>query len=55
MAKENDWRASVVIPAELADKIIEMRKRDEYARCSLSEIIRILIEKGLERKGYRKQ
>lgn len=44
----NNWRASLVIPKELEDKIIALRKKDEFARCSISEIVRILIAKGLE-------
>ena len=48
MGSKNVWRASLIIPKELEDKIIALRKTDEFARCSISEIVRILISKGLE-------
>lgn len=47
MPNKNDWRASVVIPAELAERIYQLRSRRGLARYSLSEIIRQLIEAGL--------
>ena len=48
MSTANEWRASVVIPKEIEEKIIELRKTDRFARCSISEIMRILIKKGLD-------
>lgn len=48
MANTNEWRASVVIPKEIEERIIELRKTDRFARCSISEIMRILIKKGLD-------
>ena len=48
MATNNEWRASVVIPKEIEERIIELRKTDRFARCSISEIMRILIKKGLD-------
>lgn len=47
MSNKNDWRASVVIPADLAERIYRLRSREGLARCSLSDIIRQLIEAGL--------
>lgn len=47
MQNKNDWRASVVIPADLAEKIYQLRSREGLARCSLSDIIRKLIATGL--------
>ena len=41
-------RVSLVIPDELNDALIELRKTDEFCRCSYSEIIRRLMEMGLE-------
>lgn len=41
-------RYCVAMPPELEERIIEMRKSDKYCRKSISEIIRILIVKGLE-------
>lgn len=32
------------------ERIIRLRKTDKYARCSISEIIRQMIEKGLEQE-----
>lgn len=47
MPNKNDWRASVVIPADLAERIYRLRSREGLARCTLSDIIRQLIEAGL--------
>lgn len=41
-------RMSVSINEETDKKIIEMKKTDEYCRCSYSEIIRKLIEEGIK-------
>lgn len=43
----NMKRLSVGIPAELEERIIQLRKTDRFCRCSTSEIIRILIKSGL--------
>lgn len=48
MDSDKMWRASVVIPSDVEQAIIDMRKRDEFARCSISEILRSLINRGLE-------
>lgn len=48
MSSNNEWRASVVIPKELEERIIELRKTDKFARCTISEIMRTLIQKGLD-------
>lgn len=48
MNSNNEWRASVVIPKELEERIIELRKTDRFARCTISEIMRTLIQKGLD-------
>ena len=47
MKNMDSWRASVVLPKEMADAIIKLRQKDEFARCSLSDIMRMLIEIGL--------
>ena len=47
MATEN-WRMSLTLPKELEDAIIELRKTDKYCRMSYAEIIRRLIEAGLD-------
>lgn len=41
-------RMCISIPAELERRILELRKTDQYCRKSLSEIVRMLIMKGLE-------
>lgn len=40
-------RFSFMAPQDLEDKIIELRKTDEFCRMSFSEIIRILLERGV--------
>lgn len=51
MNNERVWRASVVLPRETEEAIIRLRQRDEFARSSLSDILRMLIEIGLEQNG----
>ena len=46
MATEN-WRMSLTLPKELEDAIVKLRKTDKYCRMSYAEIIRQLIEVGL--------
>lgn len=41
-------RFCIAMPQDLEEKVYELRKTDEYCRKSLSEIVRILIQKGLE-------
>ena len=43
-----DWRITVSLTKEQENAIVELRKTDEYARCSFGEIIRRLIDAGLE-------
>jgi Arc/MetJ-type ribon-helix-helix transcriptional regulator len=40
-------RISIAIPDELDDRILALRKTDEFIRCSYSEIVRQIIERGL--------
>lgn len=40
-------RFSFMAPQELEDKIIALRKTDEFCRMSFSEIIRILLERSI--------
>lgn len=44
----NQKRFCVAMTPELEEKIVDLRKTDKYCRKSLSEIVRILIQKGLE-------
>lgn len=41
-------RITVSFPDEVDSAVIALRKRDEYARCTYSEIIRRLVIIGLE-------
>ncbi len=50
--QKNTWRASVVLPASIEERVYRMRQSDEFARSSISEILRIVLEKGLEAYGY---
>lgn len=47
MEQKRTWRASVVLTQEMEEAIIKLRQKDEFARCSLSDIVRMLIEIGL--------
>ena len=51
MVKENveTKRMSLSLPRELEAAVIDLRKTDEYCRCSYAEIIRRLMQLGLER------
>lgn len=43
----NMRRICVPIPHETDQKIVELRRRDEYLRTTYSGVVRDLIEKGL--------
>ena len=43
-----NWRLSVSLSKELEAEIIKLRKEDEYCRMSYADLIRILIERGLQ-------
>lgn len=44
---ENVKRTTISFPTELAERIFALRKDDRFVRCSYSELIRQLTEKGL--------
>lgn len=52
-------RTTISFPNELTERIFDLRKDDRFVRCSYSELIRQLTEKGLaileeeNRKGNR--
>ena len=48
MENDQKWRLSVQLTAEQAKKLIELRKRDEFCRLSYGEILRRLVDAGLE-------
>ena len=41
-------RMSISISEEMENKIVELRKTDEFCRCSYTEIIRRLLEEGVK-------
>lgn len=41
------WRVNVSIPTEIENRIIDLRKQDEYCRKSFSRIILEMIVRGL--------
>lgn len=43
----NMKRTTVSFPAELTERIFALRRDERYVRCSYSELIRQLVEKGL--------
>lgn len=44
-------RISVCIPPEMEQKLADLRKTDKYCRMSWAEIIRSLIDSGLNSEG----
>lgn len=52
MENENkSWRLSVQLTPEQAKELIELRKQDEYCRLSYGELLRRLVDAGLEATG----
>ena len=45
---KKDWRLSIKLTPRQEEAIVELRKTDKYARCSFGEIVRQLIDAGLE-------
>lgn len=45
--KDKNWRISMNLTPELEEAILSLRQREEYRRCSLAEIMRRLVEAGL--------
>ena len=41
-------RITISIPEDMEKAIFGLRKRDEYTRCSTSEVIRQLVDLGLQ-------
>ena len=53
MEKEKqNWRLSVQLTDEQEKALIELRKRDEFCRLSYGELVRRLIDAGLEVNGH---
>ena len=45
---KQNWRLSIQLTKEQEKELIDMRKRDEYCRLSFGELVRRLIDAGLE-------
>lgn len=44
----NMRRVTICFPDEVNEKILNLRKTDEYVRCTFGEIVRRLVIKGIE-------
>ncbi len=44
----NMRRVTICFPEEVNDKILDLRRTDEYVRCTFGEIVRRLVIKGIE-------
>lgn len=40
-------RVTVPIPQDMDREILEMKKKDEYVRCSYAELVRLVLQRGL--------
>ena len=45
---KQNWRLSIQLTKEQEKELVDMRKRDEYCRLSFGELVRRLIDAGLE-------
>lgn len=43
-------RITISIPEDMDKRILNLRKRSEFARCSYSELVRRMVELGMEHK-----
>ena len=48
MKQQKSVRMCMVATPELEDRVYSLRQREEFKRCSVSEILRMLIETGLK-------
>ena len=48
-------RLSISLPAELDRAVLDLRKTEEYCRCSYVEIIRVLMSEGAKTLGVYRQ
>lgn len=44
-------RKTISLPPEIERAVYELRKTDEFCKCSYSEILRIMIKRGLQAQG----
>ena len=47
-----EHRLTVSLADNQREAILKIRQMDEYRECSLSEIVRMLIDNGLDAAGY---
>lgn len=52
---KQNWRLSIQLTAEQEKALIELRKRDEFCRLSYGELVRRLIDAGLEANKNERQ
>lgn len=45
---KQNWRLSIQLTKEQEKELVDMRKRDEYCRLSYGEIVRRLLDAGIE-------
>ena len=45
---KQNWRLSVQLTSEQEKALIELRKKDEYCRLSFGELVRRLVDIGLD-------
>lgn len=48
-------RVTISVPENMDKRIVELRKKDEFMRCSYSEIVRQLLMAGLAAKSDKKE
>lgn len=41
-------RVTIAFPDEMDERILDLRKEDRFIRCSYSEIVRQILERGFE-------
>ena len=44
-------RKTISLPPELENAVYELRKSEKYCKCSFSEILRVMIRRGLDAGG----
>lgn len=47
-------RITIALPDNIDQKILELRKDDRFVRCSYAEIVRQLLERGLDTETKKK-
>lgn len=47
-------RVTIPIPQDMDREILEMKKKDEFVRCSYAELVRLLLKRGMEKRDEEK-